>query len=218
MVSLARNLGMVTVAEGAETLDELQTIRAMGCDQIQGYIFGHPMDAAAAARRAAASASPVPHSRPRPRPERVALLRAGTLLTEGQRLKAKIRNLSARGALVEVAGDVPIGQQIMLELADGWEFAGEVRWRRGHRLGLNFAATVDVHGVVSGAMAPPRAPDAAPAEPEIETSPATAINIVPLPAPPELQPAAPAATAPPQPAADPQAQPQRRRHPLRRAG
>ena len=45
VVALADALGMSTTAEGAETEDEVQTIRALGCRKIQGYYYGRPMAA-----------------------------------------------------------------------------------------------------------------------------------------------------------------------------
>ena len=46
VVALADSLGMSTTAEGAETELEVETIRAMGCSNIQGYYYGRPMPAA----------------------------------------------------------------------------------------------------------------------------------------------------------------------------
>ncbi len=43
IVNLAEALGMETTAEGAETLDELDLIRSLGCSHIQGYVYGRPM-------------------------------------------------------------------------------------------------------------------------------------------------------------------------------
>ena len=43
IVSLATSLGMATTAEGTETRAEFEACRALGCGQIQGYLFGHPM-------------------------------------------------------------------------------------------------------------------------------------------------------------------------------
>ncbi|MDP1560225.1 MAG: EAL domain-containing protein, partial [Pirellulaceae bacterium] len=37
------HLGMVCVAEGAETPAEIQILRECGCELIQGYYFGRPM-------------------------------------------------------------------------------------------------------------------------------------------------------------------------------
>ena len=43
IVSLATSLGMATTAEGTETRAEFEACRALGCGQIQGYLFGRPM-------------------------------------------------------------------------------------------------------------------------------------------------------------------------------
>ena len=62
VVAMAQSLEMTTTAEGAETIEEVQLIRKLGCDKIQGYYFGRPMEPADAfklttrAARAAAAA------------------------------------------------------------------------------------------------------------------------------------------------------------------
>jgi EAL domain-containing protein (putative c-di-GMP-specific phosphodiesterase class I) len=45
VVSLARAFNMHTVAEGVETAEQLQILRAMKCDQAQGFLFGRPTPA-----------------------------------------------------------------------------------------------------------------------------------------------------------------------------
>jgi EAL domain-containing protein (putative c-di-GMP-specific phosphodiesterase class I) len=45
IVGLARALHLSTVAEGIETTEQYQRIRAMGCEQGQGYLFGPPRPA-----------------------------------------------------------------------------------------------------------------------------------------------------------------------------
>ncbi len=42
-IAMAKNLGMDTVAEGVETLDDWRRMEAMGCSQIQGYFVSRPM-------------------------------------------------------------------------------------------------------------------------------------------------------------------------------
>jgi EAL domain-containing protein (putative c-di-GMP-specific phosphodiesterase class I) len=42
IISLARSLGIQTIAEGVETAQQLQTLRQMNCDQAQGYFMGRP--------------------------------------------------------------------------------------------------------------------------------------------------------------------------------
>lgn len=43
VVALANGLGMATIAEGAETAEEVATVRSLGCRNIQGFYFGRPM-------------------------------------------------------------------------------------------------------------------------------------------------------------------------------
>jgi diguanylate cyclase (GGDEF)-like protein/PAS domain S-box-containing protein len=45
IVALAHNLGMDVVAEGVETLKQLEHVRALGCELAQGYFFCKPMNA-----------------------------------------------------------------------------------------------------------------------------------------------------------------------------
>ena len=46
VVAMAQSLEMTTIAEGAETIEEVELIRQLGCDKIQGFYFGKPMEAA----------------------------------------------------------------------------------------------------------------------------------------------------------------------------
>jgi diguanylate cyclase (GGDEF)-like protein/PAS domain S-box-containing protein len=48
IVGLAHNLGMDVVAEGVETGEQLEQVRALGCEFAQGYYFSKPVDATAA--------------------------------------------------------------------------------------------------------------------------------------------------------------------------
>ena len=45
MVSVGRSLSISVVAEGVETVDQLQLLQRMGCDQIQGYLVSPPIPA-----------------------------------------------------------------------------------------------------------------------------------------------------------------------------
>jgi EAL domain-containing protein (putative c-di-GMP-specific phosphodiesterase class I) len=40
--ALARALGKITVAEGVETIQQLQAVQGIGCDLIQGFLTGRP--------------------------------------------------------------------------------------------------------------------------------------------------------------------------------
>ena len=43
VVGLARSLGITTIIEGIETKEQLETAKAFGCDEGQGFLFSKPM-------------------------------------------------------------------------------------------------------------------------------------------------------------------------------
>jgi EAL domain-containing protein (putative c-di-GMP-specific phosphodiesterase class I) len=52
VIRLGQALGLTTVAEGVEDLDQFTMLRELGCDQAQGFLFGRPQ------------AGPPEHARP----------------------------------------------------------------------------------------------------------------------------------------------------------
>ncbi|HSV51967.1 MAG TPA: EAL domain-containing protein [Burkholderiaceae bacterium] len=50
IVTLAHRLGLRCIAEGIETLEQLVQLRAMGCDEGQGFLLARPMNAEALAQ------------------------------------------------------------------------------------------------------------------------------------------------------------------------
>lgn len=47
IIAMAKELNVATLAEGVETLEQLQFLKAKGCDYLQGYYFSKPVDARA---------------------------------------------------------------------------------------------------------------------------------------------------------------------------
>lgn len=45
MVDISRSLNLVSVAEGVETAGQFAFLRRLGCEQVQGYLFGKPVPA-----------------------------------------------------------------------------------------------------------------------------------------------------------------------------
>ncbi|HZG45503.1 MAG TPA: EAL domain-containing protein, partial [Allosphingosinicella sp.] len=75
LMRLAEGLGMQVTAEGAERLEDLQLIRSLGCDHVQGYLFGRPMEQDEASALAADSKPVDAKEAARTRPPRHSLIR-----------------------------------------------------------------------------------------------------------------------------------------------
>jgi diguanylate cyclase (GGDEF)-like protein/PAS domain S-box-containing protein len=66
VIAMAHSLGLAVVAEGVECETQLQTLREMGCDEVQGYLLGRPMPPADLALRMQPRKADVPRQRGRP--------------------------------------------------------------------------------------------------------------------------------------------------------
>jgi EAL domain-containing protein (putative c-di-GMP-specific phosphodiesterase class I) len=47
MISLDHSIGKRVIVEGVETEAQLEVLRSLGCDEVQGFLFGHPTALAA---------------------------------------------------------------------------------------------------------------------------------------------------------------------------
>ena len=61
IIGLAHSLRLKPIAEGVETVEQLETLRALDCSKMQGFLFSRPLEVAAASRMLALQ-------RPAPRP------------------------------------------------------------------------------------------------------------------------------------------------------
>lgn len=65
IIALSRGLGLATVAEGAEKRAEVDVLRELGCDTVQGFVYSRPVGPdAATAVAASIEAEPIPDNRP----------------------------------------------------------------------------------------------------------------------------------------------------------
>jgi diguanylate cyclase (GGDEF)-like protein/PAS domain S-box-containing protein len=64
IVALARNLGMDVIAEGVETEAQMDILRRMDCDYVQGFLVSRPLDATGAEAMLRSPSWGAPRSRP----------------------------------------------------------------------------------------------------------------------------------------------------------
>jgi diguanylate cyclase (GGDEF)-like protein len=144
LMRLAEAMDLEIVAEGAETLEDLQLIRSLGCGAVQGFLFGRPMETEEA-RALAADAKPLdPQEAARNRPPRHSLIRVGTLHCGAEAWPVRMRNISPGGAMVECERAMAVGRAVELDLAEGLRLDGQIRWSHDGRLGVQFAQAFDL--------------------------------------------------------------------------
>ncbi|HEX7871821.1 MAG TPA: EAL domain-containing protein [Sphingobium sp.] len=154
IVSLADALQMETTAEGAETLDELELIRSLGCSHVQGYIYGRPASQASImAQFSERGVYAQPSGFKASREKRRSMLRTIKLVHGVNSYDARIRNIGSGGALIEGLADVPVGTVFEVALGGGVQVEALCRWSDGDRLGVEFAEPIQIERLSSEALA-----------------------------------------------------------------
>ena len=139
IVALAEGLDMVTTAEGIEAHDELEMMRKLGVQQIQGYIYAKPAGLDVVAEAMASGEWFIePNGPSRYRNDRMTVLRKIGLIHEDHRYDATMRNMSRTGCLVEGLVDVPAGTQFVVDFGEGQLGVATVRRSAGSMMGLEF--------------------------------------------------------------------------------
>ncbi len=136
IVSLAEALDMETIAEGAETHDELELIRSLGCSHVQGYIYSKPLLAEEARPLLAEDAGPMKADGYKSsRPSRRKMLRSISVIHDDHKYDAQIRNISGSGALIIGLWNVPIGTEFLVEFTPIYRVMAKARWsHESHRV------------------------------------------------------------------------------------
>ncbi|QDZ07521.1 EAL domain-containing protein [Sphingomonas panacisoli] len=138
IISLAQSLKMDTTAEGVETHDDLNLIRELGCSQVQGYIFGKPMEVADARTLACSVEAVAAKGYENARAPRYSLIRTANAQWNGMTFTVRIRNIAVGGALLESTRDLPDGAQIQLDIPGCSVIGADVRWSREGKIGVRF--------------------------------------------------------------------------------
>ena len=143
IVALAKALGMETVAEGVEAMDELQLVRERGADLVQGYIFSRPITQdQVLAHFAQGTALFRPSGPPRHRAERITIFRKVGLIHEDHYYDVILRNLSKTGARINGLAGVPVGTEVVLDLGHGQLVVSKVANARENSQGLKFETPI----------------------------------------------------------------------------
>ena len=144
IVSLAEALDMDTIAEGAETHDELDLIRSLGCSHVQGYIYSKPLRAEEVQSLLTGGAAPMkPDGYKSSRPSRRKMLRTVSVVHDNHRYDAQIRNISGSGALIIGLWNVPIGTEFMVEFTPSYRVWAKARWSHESHMGVEFEHAID---------------------------------------------------------------------------
>ena len=139
IVSLAKALGMETTAEGVEALDELEMMRKLGADMVQGWVYSPAIDNDEVLDRFASGQLKIEPSGPdRFRSERRTVYRKVGVIHEDHRYETVMRDLSRSGARIEGLLDVPVGTRFVLDLGEGQLVLATVRRSRDAEQGLEF--------------------------------------------------------------------------------
>ena len=154
IVTLAEALNMETTAEGAETLDEIELIRKLGCSHIQGYYYGPPLEQQELAAKLGMDGhgvSAVGHKVARSL--RRAILRRGRIHFGSDHYDVRLRNISETGTMIEMPVYVPAGATAQIDIQDGPSLTVRVVWWSERRCGLAFDQSIDLSWL-AGAAAP----------------------------------------------------------------
>jgi len=139
IVALAKALGMETVAEGVEAMDELNLVKDRGADLVQGYVYSPAIDHETLLARVSDGTMKVsPSGPPRHRAERISIFRKVGLIHEDHYYDVILRNLSKTGARINGLAGVPVGTDVVLDLGHGQLVVSKVVNAGENSQGLQF--------------------------------------------------------------------------------
>ena len=143
IVALAGGLGMETVMEGVEAMDELKLVTDCGVGLIQGFVYATPMPAVEVDEFLTAQGWEIKPTGPdKQRSERRKVYRKVHVIHEDHFYGVVLRDLSKSGAMIEGLVDVPIGTEFVIDFGEGQLAVARVRRSHGDQQGLEFETTL----------------------------------------------------------------------------
>lgn len=146
IVTLAEALGMETTAEGAETEDEIELIRRLGCSHIQGFYYGPPLEVSELVAKMGldgSTANKVGHKNSRS--PRLSVLRRAQLTIDGEVKPVRLRNISESGTMIELSTYLMPGAAGSLAIQDGPTLPVKCVWWADNRCGLTFESVIELN-------------------------------------------------------------------------
>jgi EAL domain-containing protein (putative c-di-GMP-specific phosphodiesterase class I) len=152
IVALAEALGMETTAEGAETQDEIELIRRLGCSHIQGFYYGPPLEVRELIEKMGLDGSAANRVGPKTsRAPRKSVLRRAQLTIDGQSMQVRLRNISESGTMIELKPCLAVGSLGELAIQDGPTLTVRCVWWADQKCGLTFDEVIDLKWLATSA-------------------------------------------------------------------
>lgn len=139
IVALAKALGVETVAEGVEAMDEFRLVCDKGVDNVQGFVYSPPLPAEEVEEYLSEQGWEIqPNGPEKQRSERRKLYRKVHVIHEDHYYDVVLRDLSRTGAMIEGLLDVPVGTEFVIDFGEGQLAVARVRRSHQDQQGLEF--------------------------------------------------------------------------------
>ncbi len=139
IVALADALGIDTVAEGVEAMEEYRLVCQHGVNNVQGFIYSQPLAPDEVIELLAEHDWEMAPTGPeKQRSERRKLYRRIHVIHEDHYYDVVLRDLSRTGAMIEGLLDVPVGTEFVVDFGEGQLAIAEVVRSHQDQQGLTF--------------------------------------------------------------------------------